>query len=173
MTARVFVDTNVLVYARDAGDPAKQRTAATWLEHLWRDRSGRTSVQVLSEYFVTVTRKLRPGLAIDDAWDDVASLFAWRPCSIDVALMKRAYEIESRHRLSWWDSLVVSAAERQDCGLLLTEDLQDGATYGSVTARSPFTLTLNEPTVAYSTAALATARPHPRRGRPKRVIARP
>jgi predicted nucleic acid-binding protein len=167
MTALVFVDTNVLVYARDAGEPTKQRLAMTWLDQLWRERTGRTSVQVLSEYFVTVTRKLRPGLRADVAWEDVAAFFTWRPCAIDPELMRRAYEIANRHGLSWWDSLVVGAAERQDCALLLTEELQDGGIYGSVTVRSPFTLAIGEPATPYRVDR-AVARRHPARGRPRR-----
>jgi predicted nucleic acid-binding protein len=62
MTVPVFVDPNVLVYARDASEPSKQSIASEWLDHLWHDRSGRTSTQVLSEYYVTVARKLSPGL---------------------------------------------------------------------------------------------------------------
>ena len=60
MTVPVFVDTNVLLYARDVGEPHKQPRAAAWLEWLWRQQLGRTSVQVLSEYYVNVTRKLDP-----------------------------------------------------------------------------------------------------------------
>jgi predicted nucleic acid-binding protein len=167
MTAPVFVDTNVFVYARDAGEPTKQRLAMAWLDQLWRERTGRTSVQVLSEYFVTVTRKLRPGLSADNAWEDVRALFTWRPCAIDAVLMRRAYEITDRYALSWWDGLVVSAAEQQSCALLLTEDLQDGGVYGSVTARSPFTLAVGEPAAPYRVDR-AVEQGHPARGRPRR-----
>jgi predicted nucleic acid-binding protein len=159
MTAPVFVDTNVFLYARDAGEPTKQPRAAAWLE--------RPSMQVLSEYYVNVTRKLDPGLQADDAWDDVIALFTWRPQPIDEALMRCAREIEKRHRLSWWDSLVVGAAQLQGCALLLTEDLQDGGVYGGVTVRSPFTLALGEVIGVYTAVPVATPR-HPPRGRPKR-----
>ena len=167
MTAPVFVDTNVLVYARDAGEPAKQVLAAGWLEHLWRERLGRTSLQVLSEYYVNVTRKLVPGLAPDDAWDDVEALLTWDPQAIDEALMRRGREIERRYRLSWWDSLVVGAAQLQGCGLLLTEDLQEGAVYGGVTVRSPFKLAVGESRAQYAAMPGAVSR-HKSRGRPKR-----
>jgi len=166
MTGPVFVDSNVLVYARDPRDPAKRARAASWIAHLWNERLGRASAQVLSEYYVTITRKLRPGVAPEDAWDDVKSFLAWRPQSIDEALLQRAREVEQRHRLSWWDSMVVAAAQLQDCALLLTEDLQDGAIFGGVTARSPFTLALEEPRTKYKFASAAP--PHPRRGRPRR-----
>ena len=88
MTAPVFVDTNVLVYARDAGEKRKQHLAASWLERLWRERSGRTSIQVLSEYYVTVTRKLNPSRKQVDAWDDVHAFLSWKPQSIDAALIQ-------------------------------------------------------------------------------------
>lgn len=110
MTAPVFVDANVLVYARDANEQAKQPRAAEWIARFWRERSGRTSTQVLSEYYVTVTRKVRPRVTPEDAWNDVKSFLAWRPQPIDEALLQRAREIEQRYRLSWWDSMVVAAA---------------------------------------------------------------
>jgi predicted nucleic acid-binding protein len=166
MIAPVFVDTNVLLYARDAGEPAKQPLAADWLRHLWREQLGRTSVQVLSEYYVNATRKLDPGLSRDEAWDDVRALLAWRPQAIDGPLIERAREIEARHRLSWWDSLVVAAAQAQGCPLLLSEDFQDGAVFGGVTVRSPFTLALGEDAAAYVVAEQARSRRRPR-GRPR------
>ena len=166
MTAPVFVDSNVLVYARDPRDAAKQSRAAYWISHLWNERLGRSSAQVLSEYYVTVTRKLAPRVTSEDAWDDVKSFLAWRPQPIDETLLQRAREIEQRHRLSWWDSMVVAAAQLQDCALLLTEDLQDGAAFGGVTARSPFTLAVEESQARYEVAS--TAQRHPPRGRPRR-----
>lgn len=60
MTAPVFVDTNIFVYAHQADERTKQPLALRWLEELWREQLGRTSVQVLNEYYVTVTRKIRP-----------------------------------------------------------------------------------------------------------------
>ena len=138
MIAPVFVDTNVLVYARDSTVPAKQRLAADWLRHLWRERSGRISVQVLSEYYVTVTRKLRPGLSARVAWEDIEQLFTWTPQPIDAPLLERARALELRQPLNWWDAMIVAAAEAQGCNTLLSEDLQDGASYGQVTVRNPF-----------------------------------
>ena len=167
MTAPVFVDTNVLLYARDAGEPGKQPRAAAWLDLLWRRQLGRTSIQVLSEYYVNVTRKLYPGLPQDDAWDDVLALFTWHPQPVDDALMMRGRDIERRYRLSWWDSLVVGAAQLQGCAVLLTEDLQDGGSYGSVTVRNPFAHAIDEPMPSYP-AASPVARAHPKRGRPRK-----
>jgi predicted nucleic acid-binding protein len=64
-TVPIFVDTNVLVDARDSADLEKQATASAWMQHLWTSAEGRLSVQVLQEYYVTVTRKLDPGLNAD------------------------------------------------------------------------------------------------------------
>jgi predicted nucleic acid-binding protein len=168
MSALVFVDTNVLVYARDARESTKQPLAAAWIERLWREQTGRTSMQVLSEFYVTVTRTLRPGLTPAAAWEDVQSLLSWRPQPIDATLMQRARDIEQRHRTGWWDSLIVAAAQLQNCAVLLSEDLQDGGAYGGVIVRSPFKSALNEPAVEYKVQSVET-RSHPPRGRPRRA----
>jgi predicted nucleic acid-binding protein len=85
MSGRCFVDTNVLVYARDASEVEKQARAQEWLEPLWRRRSGRTSFQVLSEFYVTVTQKLSPGMAPEEARRDVRNLLVWQPQPLDAA----------------------------------------------------------------------------------------
>lgn len=170
MTVRCFVDTNVLVYARDAREPIKQVRAAEWIDLLWREDAGRTSAQVLSEFYSVVTRRLIPRVSPDEAWDDTRMLFAWDPQPIDATLLARAREIEQRWRLSWWDSMVVAAAQLQGCALLLTEDLQDGAQYGGVTVHSPFTHGVREPFPAYAVAPALRPR-HRGRGRPRKQLA--
>ncbi len=167
MTALVFVDTNVLLYACDDSEPAKRPHAQAWLEHLWRERLGRSSMQVLSEYYVNLKRKGGTRLTAGEAWERVTRYFAWKPLPADEALLQRAREIEQRYRLSWWDSMVVAAAQLQDCALLLTEDLQDGAVFGSVRVRSPFTLAVEERAAAYAARPVPVSRHRPR-GRPKR-----
>src|SRR5262245_49445828 len=111
MTEKAFVDTNVFVYAFDTAHRAKQATAAAMLDVLWREQSGRTSMQVLNELYVTLTRKLSRKIAPESAWDIVVSLAAWDPQPVDRELLVRWREIEQRYRLSWWDSLVVAAAQ--------------------------------------------------------------
>lgn len=167
MTAAVFVDTNVFVYSRDSRDKSKQARAAAWLDQLWSERVGRTSMQVVSEYYWTVTRKLAAPYKAQEAWDHVIALLAWSPQPIDDALIRRGREVEARHKLSWWDSLIIAAAELQGCPLLLSEDLQDGGVYGSVTVRNPFTMSMNESLATYSP-GLPAAHKHPARGRPKK-----
>lgn len=138
MTATCFVDTNVFVYSVDTSEPAKQKVARHWLDLLWSSRAGRTSVQVLSEYFVTVTRKLRPGISPEVAWGDVGDWFAWKPTSLDIALLAEARRIQQTVQLSWWDALIVAAAQIADCRYLLTEDLQGGRDIEGLTIINPF-----------------------------------
>ena len=168
MTELVFVDANVIIYARDRGEPAKQGRAAEWLSHLWLESRGRTSMQVLSEYYVTVTRKLATRVTPDDAWEEVRTFLAWRPHPVDEALLERTREVERRWRLSWWDAMVVAAAQLQDCAILLTEDLHDGGVYGGVTVRSPFTLAVREPVSPYAALSRPPERHRPR-GRPRKT----
>ncbi len=134
----VFVDTNVLVYARDASDPHKHAQAHAWMQHLWETDAGRLSVQVLEEYYVTVTRKLKPGLSREEARADIADLTAWHPLPIAEGVLGSAWSIEDRFRLSFWDALVVAAALDTGCAFLLTEDLRDGMDLDGVKVVDPF-----------------------------------
>lgn len=138
MSVRVFVDTNVLVYFRDGTEGQKQLRAGEWLNWLWENRSGRLSYQVLNEYYVTVTQKLKPGLDQTMARNDVLDLMTWDPLPIDGMVVQRAWRIQERFRLSWWDALIVSAAEISGCSHLLTEDLQPGQQFFDLTVISPF-----------------------------------
>jgi predicted nucleic acid-binding protein len=168
MTGGIFVDTNVFVYARDTAQGEKHARAVEWLERIWRDQTGRTSMQVLSELYVTLTRKLRPGLTADAAWDDIEALLAWNPFPTDRDLITRARRVEARYRTNWWDGLVVAAAQLQDCDLLLSEDFQDGMQFGTVTVVSPFRLRAMEQQAAYAEES-GIARRHRRPGRPARA----
>jgi predicted nucleic acid-binding protein len=136
----VFVDTNVLVYARDSTEPGKQARAAEWMARLWDEGSGRLSAQVLQEYYVTVTRKLDPGMPRAEAREDVDALRTWSPLVPDARLLDEAWAAEDRWGLSFWDAMIVAAARQLGCELLLTEDLQDGQELEGLLVRSPFAL---------------------------------
>ncbi len=135
---RVFVDTNVLVYARDASEPIKQPQARRWLDVLWASRRGRLSTQVLNEYYVTVTRKLSPGLTPVEAREDVQDLRTWQPILLDVTLIDRAFGMEDSYGFSFWDALIVAAAHVAGARYLLTEDLQDGQDLQGIRVVNPF-----------------------------------
>jgi predicted nucleic acid-binding protein len=138
MTARVFVDTNVLIYQLDQREPDKQVRARDWLDYLWAVHAGRTSFQVLQEFYVTATRKLEPGLDPEAARKMVRALWAWQPVAVNERLFAVAWSIQDRFRLSWWDALIVSAARSAECPYLLTEDLQHGQDLGGVRVINPF-----------------------------------
>ena len=165
MTGPCFVDANVFIYVRDARDARKQARAAEWIGSLWHQQLGRTSTQAIAEAYAVATRKL--GIPADDVWHYLERYFSWNPHPVDEALLRRAREVQQRYQLSWWDSSIVAAAQMQDCVLLLTEDLQDGAKLGSVTVRNPFTLQLGEAAALYVVDRRG-ASPHRPRGRPRR-----
>ena len=138
MTAPVFVDTNVLVYSRDARDALKQGRAREWLEFLWEARRGRISRQVLQEYYVTVTRKLSPGLGTDDARSDVRALFHWLHAIDPTVIIESAWAFQDRCQLSFWDALILGAAQAMGCGTVLSEDLPTGQVLEGIRIVSPF-----------------------------------
>jgi predicted nucleic acid-binding protein len=138
MNAKVFVDTNILVYSRDASDPQKQAQAMAWLAHLWRTKTGNLSYQVLQEFYITVTTKLQPGLDPENARKDVRSLLVWNPIVVNERVLENAWHIQDRFQISLWDALVVSAAQLSDCRYLLTEDLQENQKFGSLRVANPF-----------------------------------
>ena len=138
MTGPFFVDTNILVYARDESESEKQPQARQWLEFLWKTHQGRISTQVLQEYYQVVTRRLRPGLQRDIAREDIRDLMSWRPIAVDRQVMEQAWAAEDRFQLSWWDALIVGAARQLRCRYLLTEDLQDGQDLNGLTIVDPF-----------------------------------
>jgi predicted nucleic acid-binding protein len=160
MAGPVFVASDVLLAARDKDQPLKRTRARAWLEMLSRHRLGRTSTLVLAEYYVRGTNNRRLALSAKEAWQDVQAHFTWDPLPLDAALMREARAAQQRHRLSWRDATLVAAARMQACVLLLTDELRDGATYGTLAVRSPFTLDVEEPRARYDVGGWATARPH-------------
>ena len=138
MSDKYFVDTNILIYSQDASEPHKQPIARKLLEKLWNERSGSLSVQVLNEYFVNVTRKIEFPLTPQEAWSDVQAFQAWHPTPLTMELMERSHRLHLAHSLSWWDSLIVSAAQASCCTLLYSEDLSHNAHYDQVRICNPF-----------------------------------
>ena len=134
----VFVDTNLLVYSRDGTEQVKQPQARDWLAFLWESHEGRLSFQVLHEFYVSVTRKLKPGLSAEEAQADVRDLLAWRPITADAALIEATWGLERRYGLSFWDALIVASASAAGCTHLLTEDLQHDQDLDGVVVVNPF-----------------------------------
>jgi predicted nucleic acid-binding protein len=134
----VFVDSNVLIYSQDATDPQKQTRARDWLAHLWRTRSGRISFQVLREVYVNLTRHVARPVPVSRARDLVRQFLEWNPRPEDRELFELAWKVESRFQLSWWDSMIVAAAQLSHCRYLLSEDLGQGTRVNDLRVISPF-----------------------------------
>ena len=131
------MDTNVLVYLFDHDEPAKEQRARDILEQAEPGELA-LSAQVLSEFYVTVTRKLKPPLTPEFTTQVIGWLGFLSVVSIDIALLESAIQISRSAQLSYWDGLVVAAAAQAGCGLLLTEDLNDGQEINSVRIENPF-----------------------------------
>jgi predicted nucleic acid-binding protein len=138
MTAKVFVDSNILIYAHDADAGPKQKMAAAQIKALWEDQSGRISTQVLQEFYVTVTQKLGKPLGKSTAREIVRDYAQWVATPTTPQTVIRASEISEGWKLSFWDSLILAAAEEQDCSTVLTEDLNAGQTVAGIRIINPF-----------------------------------
>ena len=135
---RTFVDTNVLLYHWDASDPLKQRRAVEWLRRLGDEGAGRVSFQVLTEFYVNATQKLRAPVPRASARIYVRTFFAWKPVHTDSDLLEAAWREQDRFKLSWWDALIVAAAQRAGCRTLLSEDFQAGQRFGDLEVVNAF-----------------------------------
>ncbi|MEE8397804.1 MAG: PIN domain-containing protein, partial [Desulfobacterales bacterium] len=102
------------------------------------DESAMLSVQVLGEFFVVVTRRIKSPLSVDEAEKIVNILSILPVAEIDLSLVKRAIETQKAYGISYWDSLILSTAERAGCAKVLSEDLNDGQVYNNVLVENPF-----------------------------------
>ena len=137
-TSRNFLDTNVLVYGYDRRDPAKMARALDLLSDAIESGTGVVSAQVLSEFFNVVTRRLPDPLSFEVAGTIVGEVAAMPVVEIDAALVQRAIGVCRRYRISYWDALIVAAAERARCSRILSEDLNPGQSYNGVIVVNPF-----------------------------------
>jgi predicted nucleic acid-binding protein len=136
MTARCFVDSNVLIYSDDDEAGPKKDRAQALLKELILAKTGVLSLQVLQEYFSVSTKKL--GLSTDEARQRI-ELFS----QLDVVILRvqdllAAVDLHRLHRFSIWDALVIRAALNAGCRILYTEDLQDGRRLEGLEIINPF-----------------------------------
>lgn len=134
----VFVDADVLVYARDASEGDRQLRADEWMLHLWRTRTGRVSYPVLAEYYDFVTRRLDPGLEPAVAREDVRDLFAWRPSGLEPEVLEGAWSLQGHGGLPWRGALTVATAQAAGCRFLLTASLAHGRSFDDLEVVNPF-----------------------------------
>jgi predicted nucleic acid-binding protein len=135
---RLFVDTNILVYAYDVTAGRKHDRARALVEELWNTREGCLSIQVLQEFFVTTTRKLPKPLAVPTAAQIVDDLSRWHVHAPDAADVLAAIDIHQRASASFWDAMIIRSASELGCDVLYSEDLNAGQSFQGVRVRDPF-----------------------------------
>jgi predicted nucleic acid-binding protein len=137
MSDKTFVDTNVLIYAHDIDAKVKYETANLVLRELWMDRRGVLSTQVLQEFYINVTRKIRAPLSKSLARRVVDSYAIW--CiEMTPAEILAAFRIEDDSQIGFWDALIVSAAAKAGATRILSEDLNAGQRIAGILIENPF-----------------------------------
>jgi predicted nucleic acid-binding protein len=139
MTDRVFVDTNVLIYAHDLDAGLKHDRAALIVADLWEKENGIISVQVLQEFYVNVTRKIARPLTPAAARGVIRNYLAWQVEMNEPSAVLLAAEIAERNLLSFWDALIVASAARAGADRILSEDLNHGQVIEGISIENRFT----------------------------------
>jgi len=135
---KIFVDTNVLVYAHDVDAGQKHQIAEGLLVELWNNRTGVLSVQVFQEFYVTVTRKLIHPLSAKEARNIIQNYLNWHIEISDSLSVLNASRIEQNYKISFWDALIVAAASKAKVSKILTEDLKSGQVMEGILIENPF-----------------------------------
>lgn len=137
MSAKTFVDTNILIYAHDVDAQAKHEAAKSVLRELWSQHTGVLSMQVLQEFYVNVTRKIASPLPKDVARLVVNSYSIW--CiETTPAEIATAFRIEDESRIGFWDALIVASAVKSGAERILSEDLNAQQRIAGVRIENPF-----------------------------------
>lgn len=135
---KVFLDTNVLVYAHDISAGEKHKIAVEIMENLWDSGLGILSTQVLQEFFSIVTKKIPQPLSIRSAKEVISVLLTWDVVVNDGKSILEAVDIYEQHKYSFWDSMIIQAAIKGNASLLLSEDLPDSQTIEGLKIENPF-----------------------------------
>lgn len=138
MKDKCFVDTNILLYAHDLSTGVKHQRAQTLIEELWNSRLGVVSTQVLQELSVSLQRKTAHPPTAKEIRALIEDYLAWEVVTNTGASVLEGLDIAGRYRISFWDALILQAAETAGTSILLSEDLSDGQKYGSVRVVNPF-----------------------------------
>ncbi|MBU4319246.1 MAG: PIN domain-containing protein [Proteobacteria bacterium] len=138
MMGRVFVDTNILVYAHDLDAGFKYEMASKAVSELWENRNGLISTQVLQEFYITLTKKIPRPLTGNTVRGILMSYSSWEIVLNDPKLIFQASEIEEANHISFWDALIVSAAFSGNASVILTEDLNHGQYIEGILIKNPF-----------------------------------
>jgi predicted nucleic acid-binding protein len=137
MKDRIFVDTNILVYAHDLSAEDRYAKAFAIIESLWEKQTGVISTQVLQEFYVTVTRKIKSPLKPTEAREIIRNYLAWPLQVNDPETTIHASEIEEKNGISFWDALIVAAAFRLQAKKIISEDLNNGQIIDGIMIENP------------------------------------
>jgi predicted nucleic acid-binding protein len=137
MSDKYFVDTNILMYAHDKAAGGKHERAKALVEELWRDRTGVVSTQVLQELAVNLRKKARKPLDTTATREVVADYLTWQVVVNGGDSILQALELEERYQISFWDALVIHAAQSAGVDTVYSEDLSDRQRYGGVQVVNP------------------------------------
>lgn len=138
MSDGLFFDTNILVYAYDTYDSVKQKIAKDLILENIRNGQGWLSIQVFGEFFNVVTKQIPEPLTSDQARDAISYLSILNITEMDMKLVLRAIETHQKYGTTYWDSMIVAAAERANCSRLLSEDFNAFQMYHGIIADNPF-----------------------------------
>lgn len=136
-SSKYFVDTNILIYAHDRTAGSKHERARQLIEHLWTTGQGALSTQVLQELCVNLRRRVAHPLASDKIAKLIEDYLSWEIVINTPQAIVAALSIEGRYKISYWDALILQAAESCGAAILYSEDLSDGQRYGAVEVVNP------------------------------------
>ena len=139
MSDRCFVDTNIFVYAHDRSAGLKHKRARRLIEDLWNSGQGVLSTQVLQELCINVRRKALRPLSVEETRRLIQDYLSWEIVVNTPTSVIQALDIEMRHKISFWDALILQAAESAGVALLYSEDLADGQKFGALRVVNPLT----------------------------------
>ncbi|MGD0759407.1 MAG: PIN domain-containing protein [Candidatus Sulfotelmatobacter sp.] len=137
MADKFFVDTNILIYAHDRSAGVKHQRARHAIESLWTTGQGVLSTQILQELCINLRRKLARPLPVDEVRRLIQDYLSWEIVVNSPEAVLQALEIEVRYKISFWDALVLQAAEQSGAAILYSEDLAAGQNYGPVQVMNP------------------------------------
>ncbi len=138
MRDKIFVDTNILVYAHDLSAGNRHARASAIIESLWEEEAGVISIQVLQEFYVTVTHKIKSPLKPAETREIIQNYLSWPVQVNDPETTIRASEIGEKNNLSFWDALIIAAAIRLQAEKIITEDLNHGQIIEGILVENPF-----------------------------------
>ena len=138
MRDKVFLDTNILIYAHDIDAGEKHEISLEIVKNLWETKTGVLSNQVLQEFYINVTKKIPRRLTPLETRDIIRSYVCWNIKEITPMSIIRASEIEEKNSISFWDALVVVAAYEAGVIKILTEDMNSGQLIEGVLIENPF-----------------------------------